>query len=85
VVTYDEFGGQADHVAPPVVDKWGPGTRIPALLISAKFQASSVDHTPYDTTSILATIERSYHLAPLSTRDSAVNPLYTGIKLGLDG
>ena len=37
------------------------------------------------TKEILATIERSYHLAPLSTRDSAVNPLYTGIKLGLDG
>lgn len=63
----------------------GDDARIPALLISAKFQASSVDHALYDTTSILATIERSYHLAPLSTRDSAVNPLYTGIKLGLDG
>ena len=33
VVTYDEFGGQWDHVAPPtgagVSDRWGPGTRIP--------------------------------------------------------
>src|SRR5207302_59709 len=39
VVTYDEFGGQWDHVAPPGQggtagphDKWGPGTRIPALI-----------------------------------------------------
>ncbi|VXB31805.1 Non-hemolytic phospholipase C [Microbacterium sp. 8M] len=83
VVTYDEFGGQADHVAPPVVDKWGPGTRIPALLISSKFAASSVDHTQYDTTSILATIEKSYHLDPLGSRDAAVNPLFAGIRLGL--
>src|SRR5207244_2152086 len=39
VVTYDEFGGQWDHVPPPagrhaVADKWGPGTRVPTLLVS---------------------------------------------------
>jgi phospholipase C len=85
IVTYDEFGGQADHVAPPVVDKWGPGTRIPALLVSAKFAESGVDHTQYDTTSIIATIERAFHLAPLGTRDAKVNPMFTGIRIGLDG
>ena len=34
-----------------------------------------VDHTQYDTTSILRTIEERYGLAPLSTRDAAVNSL----------
>jgi len=38
IVTYDEFGGQWDHVPPPtkagVSDQWGPGTRIPAVVIS---------------------------------------------------
>ena len=34
VVTYDEFGGWWDHVAPPKADRFGPGTRIPALIIS---------------------------------------------------
>jgi hypothetical protein len=34
-----------------------------------------VDHTQYDTTSILATIEARYDLAPLSSRDAAVNDL----------
>jgi len=77
VLTYDEFGGQADHVAPPATlpraDRWGPGTRIPALLVSPLLPASGgVDHTTYDTTSILATIERRYGLAPLSERDQAV-------------
>jgi phospholipase C len=75
VVTYDEFGGQSDHVAPPKVDAWGPGSRIPALLVSKRFTTSGVDHTQYDTTSILSTIEKSFGLAPLSTRDAAVNPL----------
>jgi acid phosphatase len=76
VVTYDEFGGQWDHVSPPVSDKFGPGTRIPALIISpALAKRFSVDHTQYDTTSIAATIERVYGLAPLATRDRFVADL----------
>ena len=34
VVTVDENGGWWDHVAPPKGDRWGPGTRIPALVVS---------------------------------------------------
>ena len=64
IVTYDEFGGQADHVTPPgpgnskgLYDKWGPGTRIPTLIIAPQLrQDFAVDHEVYDTTSILATI-----------------------------
>jgi acid phosphatase len=87
VVTYDEFGGQWDHVPPPgmgtpgVHDAWGPGTRIPALILSRSFKHSGVDHTSYDTTSILATIEHSYHLDPLSTRDAAVNDLSNAVRV----
>jgi phospholipase C len=85
VVTYDEFGGQWDHVTPPGQggtagphDQWGPGTRIPALIISPRLLSNFVvDHTQYDTTSILATIERRYGLAPLGPRDRAVNDLST--------
>ncbi|HWI33460.1 MAG TPA: alkaline phosphatase family protein [Lapillicoccus sp.] len=82
VVTYDEFGGQWDHVSPPVVDKWGPGTRIPALVLSAGMVKSGVDHTTYDTTSIMATIERSYDLAPVASRDAVVNDLTAAVRLG---
>jgi phospholipase C len=82
VVTYDEFGGQWDHVSPPKVDAWGPGTRIPALVISRSLKHSGVDHTTYDTTSILATIERSYGLQPLSTRDAEVNDLSHAVAVG---
>jgi acid phosphatase len=90
VVTYDEFGGQWDHVSPPgagsstkgVRDAFGPGTRIPALLVSKAFDRSGVDHTVYDTTSILATIERGLHLAPLSSRDAKVADLRKAVKAG---
>jgi acid phosphatase len=91
VVTYDEFGGQWDHVSPPgtgatrgVHDEFGPGTRIPALLVSARFDKSGVDHTVYDTTSILATIERGLHLAPLSDRDARVADLRHAVRFGRD-
>ena len=89
VVTYDEFGGQWDHVSPPgkmgqagVHDAWGPGTRIPALVIGRSLKRSGVDHTSYDTTSILATIERSFDLRPLSSRDAQVNDLSNAVAIG---
>ena len=70
IITYDENGGQYDHVAPPVVDQWGPGSRVPAIVISPFARRGFVDHTFMDTTSILALIEYQYDLAPLSTRDA---------------
>jgi phospholipase C len=75
VVTYDENGGFWDHASPPVVDRWGPGSRVPTLVISPDARRHFVDHESYDTTSILATIERRYGLRPLSPRDAAANDL----------
>ncbi len=76
IVTYDENGGLFDHVPPPVADKWGPGTRIPAIVFSP-FAKSGVDHTSYDTTAILTMIEKRWGLAPLSTRDATQADLAT--------
>jgi len=70
VITYDENGGLWDHVAPPKVDRWGPGTRIPAIVISPYAKKGYVDHTFYDTTSILRMIEWKYGLKPLGDRQS---------------
>jgi acid phosphatase len=85
VVTYDENGGFWDHVSPPAVDRWGPGTRVPTLVISPRARRHFVDHESYDTTSILATIERRYGLAPLSTRDAAANDLRHAFKSSEQG
>jgi len=75
VVTYDEYGGYWDHVPPPPGDRWGPGTRIPAILISPFARRGAVDHTVYDTTSILKMIESRFALEPLGTRDAQANDL----------
>ncbi len=75
IITYDENGGRWDHVAPPVVDRWGPGTRVPTIIISPYAKKSYVDHTQYDTTSILKFIETRWNLAPLTARDEAADDL----------
>ncbi|HYU20942.1 MAG TPA: alkaline phosphatase family protein [Chloroflexota bacterium] len=75
IVTYDDFGGFYDHVPPPAVDRWGPGGRVPALIISPHARKGLVDHTLYDTTSILKLIEWRYGLAALSDRDARANNL----------
>ncbi|WEK09186.1 MAG: acid phosphatase [Candidatus Pseudomonas colombiensis] len=65
VVTVDENGGWWDHVAPPKGDRWGPGTRIPALVVSPFARKGTVDHTVYDTASILRLITRVFKLETL--------------------
>ena len=70
IITYDENGGLWDHVAPPKVDRWGPGTRIPAVIISPFAKKGFIDHTLYDTTSILSFIEWRYGLKPVGVRKS---------------
>ena len=75
IVTADENGGTWDHVAPPKGDRWGPGLRVPTLLISPFAKKGFADHTVYDTTSILRTLEVRYGLAPLGARDATVADL----------
>jgi acid phosphatase len=69
IVTYDENGGYWDHVTPPTGpgwgDRWGPGTRIPTIIVSPFAKRGFVDHTPTDTTSILKLITERFGLEPL--------------------
>jgi len=59
--------------APGVSDQWGPGERVPTVIISSLLTKTGVTHISYDTTSILATIEHRWGVAALSTRDAAVD------------
>jgi phospholipase C len=85
IITYDEHGGFWDHVSPPVVDRWGPGSRVPTLVISPFSKMGHVDHRRYDTTSILAFIEKRWNLAPLTSRDAAADPLSGAFDFGNEG
>jgi len=65
IVTYDENGGFWDHLPPPAGDRWGPGTRIPAIIVSPFARRGYVDKTSYDTTSIIKLITKRFALEPL--------------------
>jgi len=75
IVTYDENGGFWDHVAPPKADRWGPGNRIPAIIVSPYAKRGYVDHTTYDTTSILKFLTTRFDLKPLPGVREAVGNL----------
>ncbi|MGZ5201006.1 MAG: acid phosphatase [Telluria sp.] len=62
VITFDENGGWWDNVAPPKGDRWGPGSRVPAIIVSPYAKKGAVDHNFYDTTSILRFITRLHGL-----------------------
>jgi acid phosphatase len=75
VITVDENGGWWDHVAPPKGDRWGPGSRIPAIVVSPHARKGHVDHTIYDTGSIARFLTRRFNLEKLpglSMREQAM-------------
>ncbi|MEO8103786.1 MAG: acid phosphatase [Betaproteobacteria bacterium] len=69
IVTYDEYGGYWDHMPPPSGPGWsddfGPGTRIPAIIVSPLAKRGYVDRTVYDTTSIQKLLNVRFGLEPL--------------------
>jgi phospholipase C len=91
VVTYDEHGGNYDHVAPPAnaappndgtvgengFDFTRFGLRVPAVLVSPLIPAGTVfrGKGPIDHTSVLKTISSRWGTVPLTGRDRAAASL----------
>jgi len=89
VITMDEHGGFYDHVAPPAAIPPGDigqisdshygfkfdrlGVRVPAIVVSPYTRRGAIDHTLYDHTSLLATLERYWGMKNLTQRDKAAN------------
>lgn len=72
-ITWDDFGGFYDHVAPPKVDAFGFGPRVPLLIISPYAKSGYVSHTQYEFSSLLKFVEARYGLPPLTARDREAN------------
>jgi phospholipase C len=67
ILTYDEHGGYFDHVAPPVLDAFGSGVRVPAWVISPWAKPSHIQGTRYDHVSTLKFIETVFDLPTLAS------------------
>ncbi len=85
VITYDEHGGFFDREPPPYDPKYRDGhvapggftfdllgARVPALLVSPRIPAGTIDPTIYDHTSIAATLRHLFapQAEPLTPRDA---------------
>ena len=75
IVTWDDFGGFYDHVAPPKLGAYVLGPRVPTLVISPYARTGYVDHTQYDARSILSFVEDVFNLPHLSSFSRDVNPI----------
>ncbi len=73
IIVWDDYGGFYDHVAPPQMDLYGYGPRVPALVISPYSRGGAVCHTTYDLTSPLKLIETRFGLTSLAARDAAAS------------
>ena len=75
-VTWDDWGGFYDHVAPPQVDKFGLGIRVPFLMISPYAKDGFVDHRRGEFSSVLRFIEDNWGLTQLTKRDRQAGNLH---------
>jgi phospholipase C len=70
LLTYDEHGGFFDHVAPPQVDAYGLGVRVPLWVVSPLARKGVVtSRKPAEHVSTLKLIERLHDLPTLASRN----------------
>jgi len=74
-VTWDDSGGFYDHVAPPSIDEYGAGVRVPLLIISPYVNPGTVYSNFGTFDSLLAFVEYNWNLRPLTQRDARANNL----------
>ncbi len=74
-LTWDDFGGFYDHVAPAKLDQFGLGPRVPLIIISPFAKKGYISHTAYEFSSFLKFVETRYGLHTLTDRDALANDM----------
>jgi len=69
-ITWDDWGGWYDHVAPPQLDVMGLGFRVPLIVVSPYAKHGYVSHAPHEFGSILRFTEATFGLPQLSMADA---------------
>ncbi len=74
-ITWDDWGGFYDHVAPPIYNSYEYGFRVPLIVVSPFARAHYVSHVTHDFGSILSFIEENFELPSLGYADSRADDL----------
>jgi phospholipase C len=82
IITWDDWGGWFDHVAPKVVKdgvSWGSGYvygfRVPLIVVSPYAKAAYISHATHDFGSMLKFIETTFKLPALGYADTLADDL----------
>jgi phospholipase C len=82
IITWDDWGGWYDHVAPKIVNdgsSWGSGYvygfRVPMMVISPYIQPGYISHNTHDFGSILHYVESNFNLPSLNFADAYADDL----------
>lgn len=74
-ITWDDWGGWFDHVAPPIINSYEYGFRVPLIVVSPYAKPAYVSHYTHDFGSIVQFIEHTYNLGSLGYADATSNNL----------
>jgi phospholipase C len=69
-ITWDDWGGWYDHVAPTVINSYEYGFRVPLIIVSPFAKPAYVSHVTHDFGSILKFIEQNFGLPSLGYADA---------------
>jgi phospholipase C len=69
-VTWDDWGGFYDHVAPPIYNSYEYGFRVPLIIVSPYAKSHYVSHYFHNFGSILKFVEENFELPTLGYADS---------------
>jgi phospholipase C len=75
IITWDDWGGWYDHVAPSVINSYEYGFRVPLIIVSPFAKQGYVSHVTHDFGSILKFIEEVYGLPSLGYADALADDL----------
>jgi phospholipase C len=72
-ISWDDWGGWYDHVAPTKVDEMGPGFRVPLLIVSPYAKQGYITHRFHEASGFIKFIEHNFDLGTLGARDAGTD------------
>jgi phospholipase C len=74
-VAWDDWGGFYDHLAPPQVDQYGYGIRVPSFVVGPYVKENFIDHATYSFDAWLRMLEERFGEVPMTSRDTAAGDM----------
>jgi phospholipase C len=75
-ILWDDWGGWYDHVAPPILNSYEYGFRVPLIVVSPYAKRGYISHVSHDFGSILKFIETNFGLPSLGYADARADDLF---------